>query len=148
MEKLWTRARDMAGAPSVLGGRLLAELGRISSVMKRALGAYETRGLGGRSSSQVHQANASAAPLSALETHVSLVGHKDLPAEAYRQLRRPQGRPRGHRERSPGSLTITSRNGHTAAASRRMARRAGHRPGCGLSRSLTNVGSVILAQFH
>ena len=79
--------------------------------MKRALGAYETRGLGGRSSSQVHQANASAAPLSALETHVSLVGHKDLPAEAYRQLRRPQGRPRGHRERSPGSLTITSRNG-------------------------------------
>jgi hypothetical protein len=33
MEKNWTRARDMAGAPFLL----LVELGRISSVMKRAL---------------------------------------------------------------------------------------------------------------
>jgi len=32
MEKNWTRASDMAGAPLVLGGRLLVELGRISSV--------------------------------------------------------------------------------------------------------------------
>src|SRR4029450_12613495 len=49
MEKLWTRARDMADVPSVLGGRVLAELGRISSVMQRALGAYERRGPDGRS---------------------------------------------------------------------------------------------------
>jgi hypothetical protein len=28
-----------------------------------------------------------------------------------------------------------------------MARRAGHRRGCASSRSLTSVGSVILAQF-
>jgi len=43
----------------------LAELGRISSVMKRILGVYERRGPGGRSnSSQVHQANATAATLS------------------------------------------------------------------------------------
>jgi len=41
MEKLWTRVSDMAGAPLIIGGWLLAELGRISSVMKRALGAYE-----------------------------------------------------------------------------------------------------------
>jgi hypothetical protein len=83
MEKLWTRASAMAGAPSVLGDRLLAEPGRISSVLQRALGAYERRGPGGRSnSSQVHQANASAATLSAVEIHVSLVGHKDLPARS------------------------------------------------------------------
>jgi hypothetical protein len=30
MEKLWTRVSDMAGVPSVIGGRLLAELGRIA----------------------------------------------------------------------------------------------------------------------
>src|SRR4029453_12523726 len=73
----------MAGAPSVIRGRLLVQLGRISSVMKRALGAYERSGPGGRSNSrQVHQANASAAPLSAVEIHVSLVGHKDLPARS------------------------------------------------------------------
>jgi hypothetical protein len=42
---------------------------------------------------QVHQANACAATLSAVEIHVSLVGHKDLTGEIYRQLRRPQGRP-------------------------------------------------------
>src|SRR5215207_979842 len=101
MEKLWTRASDMAGAPQVIGGRLLAELGRISSVMKRALGAYEPRGPGGRSnSSQVHQADASAATLSAVETHVSLVGHKDLPARSTgscacrgRRRRRPPAGP-------------------------------------------------------
>src|SRR4029450_11444336 len=86
MEKLWTRVSDMAGVPSVIRGRLLAELGRISSVMKRALGAYKRRGPGGRSnSSQVHQANASAATLSAVEIHVSLVGHKDLPATSTRR---------------------------------------------------------------
>jgi hypothetical protein len=62
--------------------------------MQRVLGAYERRGPGGRSNpSQVHQANASAATLSAVEIHVSLVGHKDLTGEIYRQLRRPQGRP-------------------------------------------------------
>src|SRR5215218_5540428 len=83
MEKLWTRASDMAGGPSVIRGRLMAELGRISSVMKRALRAYDRRGPGGRSnSSQVHQANASAATPSAVEIHVSLVGHKDLPARS------------------------------------------------------------------
>jgi hypothetical protein len=45
--------------------------------MQRALGAYERRGPDGTSnSSQVRQANASAAALSALEIHVCLVGHK------------------------------------------------------------------------
>jgi hypothetical protein len=51
--------------------------------MKRILGVYERRGPGGRSnSSQVHQANATAATLSAVEILVSLVGHKDLPARS------------------------------------------------------------------
>ena len=53
--------------------------------------AYEQkRGPGGRSnSSQAHQTNATAATLSAVEIHVSLVGRKDLTGEIYRQLRRP-----------------------------------------------------------
>ena len=56
--------------------------------------AYERRGPGGRSnSSQAHQTNATAATLSAVKIHVSLVGRKDLTGEIYRQLRRPQGRP-------------------------------------------------------
>src|SRR5215207_5450722 len=109
MEKLWTRASDMAGAPSVMGqavGRAWSDqLGHETGLRSLLRG-----GPGGRSnSSQVHQANASAAALSAVEIHVSLVGQKDLPARSTAAAPAEDGR----RRRPPASPALRRASPHS-----------------------------------
>src|SRR5215218_2051627 len=104
MEKLWTRVSDMAGVPSVIGGRLLAELGRISSVMKQAVGAYERRGPGGIQFQPGSPGQCVRRYLSAVETHVSLVGHKDLPARSTGSCARRAALFPGHDDELRGRL--------------------------------------------